>query len=132
MKPIYILILFSLIALNGVAQEGDKTYMTQGYSNDGDGYNICEIVVHADSTYTFKKYKIPKRTDRKDYRTSAPTITFGKLSKAGAYYIHTAYNDGEPTDSYLVSRLSDKKIILYKELDDGRLERLEAYKRIEN
>ena len=52
MKPIYILILFSLIALNGVAQEGDKTYMTQGYSNDGDGYNICEIVVHADSTYT--------------------------------------------------------------------------------
>jgi hypothetical protein len=110
-------------------QSKDKTYITHGYSNDGDGYNICEIVIHQDSSYTFKKYKVVKRKDRNNYKSSTPIISFGKIKRNGAYFIHTAYKNGYPTDDYLVSRLSDHKIILYKEHDDGYLERIEVYKR---
>jgi hypothetical protein len=112
-------------------QTKDKTYMTHGYSNDDDGYNICEIVVHPDYSYTFKTYKVAKRKDRKNYKSAIPIISFGKIKRDGSYYIHTEYKKGKPTDHYLVSKLSDKKIILYKEHDDGYLERLEVYKRIE-
>nr|WP_321222470.1 hypothetical protein [uncultured Psychroserpens sp.] len=126
-----ILILAISVTTVVFAQDSDQIYLTHDYSNDGNGYNICEIVVHVDSSYTFKKYKVAKRKDPKLYKSSTPHISFGKIKKEGNYYIHTAYSNGKPTSNYLVSRFTNNRIILYKEHDDGYLERLENYKLIE-
>lgn len=60
-------------------QTKDKIYVTHGYSNNDDGYNICKIVVYPDSSYTFKTYKVAKRKDRKKYKSTTPIISFGKI-----------------------------------------------------
>jgi hypothetical protein len=56
-----------------------KTYVTHGHSNNGDGYNVCKILVRLDSSYAFKTHKVAKRKDRKRYKSFTPTITFENI-----------------------------------------------------
>jgi hypothetical protein len=112
-------------------QTSDKTYLTHGYDNDGKGYNVCEIIVHSDSSYTFKSYKVSKRNERKHYKKVKPEVSYGKIEKDGEFYKHTEYKNETKTNSYWFSKFAKDKIIIYGEDKNGKLVKLNVYKRID-
>ncbi|TXD84261.1 hypothetical protein ESY86_06680 [Subsaximicrobium wynnwilliamsii] len=130
MKKYIILVVFVLLQIGLYAQSQDKTYLRQGYSHDGNGYNVCELIIHSDSSYTFKKYKLENRKSRTEYRNYEPETAYGIIEKVGDFYEHTKIVNDSIPDKQWISQITNKKVILFTEKANGSLKRLEAYKRI--
>ena len=131
MKNGIITILLIFLFSNVFGQKNDRIYLAHG-DNFGPtySYDITEMIIHSDSTYTSKSYSVFNKKDWETYKTKTPEISNGKITRNGEFYILTQYRNGNKTDFFWTVKISDKKLVFYYANDNGKMKKTGTYKRI--
>jgi len=131
LKNEIITILLFFFFSNVFGQNIDRTYLAHGHNfGPAYSYDITEIIIHSDSTYTSKNYRVFNKKDWKTYKTRKPEISNGRITRNEEFYILTQYTNGHKTDFYWTVKISDKKIVYYYPNDKGKMRKTATYKRI--
>lgn len=106
---IFLIFFFS----NIFGQSDDRTYLAHGHNlGPSYSYGITEIIIHTDSTYTWKSYNVNYKKEWETYKTQTAEIHKGKITRNGKFYTLTQFRNGSKTDFSWTVKIFDKKILL--------------------
>ncbi len=131
MKNIFLTLLLTLISLNTFGQNSDRTYLSHNHNYSTIySYAVTEITIHSDATFTWKSWDVNRKKEWKSYKEQEPTISKGKITLNGKYYILTQYRNGNKTDFNWTVKFNDKRLIFFYLNKNKKLKRGTIYKRI--
>ncbi len=112
-------------------QSSDRTYLGH-YHNYGTAYSygVTEIIIHSDSTYTWKSWSVNNKKEWKTYKKRKPEVSNGKITRNGKFYTLTQYRNGNKTDFNWTAKIHDKQLNFYYPKRNGKLKKSFKYKRI--
>jgi hypothetical protein len=126
----WILILFCQII---ISQNSDKVYLTRNH-NFGTtySYDVTEITIHSDSTYTRKNWSMINKKEWRDYKKYIPDMSVGKINRKGDYYQLIEYRGAVKTDFNWKVKITEKRLIYYYYNYRDKLKKGYKFKRIKN
>ena len=127
---ILILILISSFS-NVFGQNADRTYLRHDHNYSTTySYEVTELTIHSDSTYTLKSWSVNNKKEWKTYKKYQPEIHNGKITRNGEFYILTEYRNGNKTDFDWTVKIFDRRLNFYYLNKKGKLRKSAKYKRI--
>lgn len=125
-----ILILISSIS-NVLGQNSDRTYRNHDHNYSTTySYDVNEIIIHSDSTYTSKSWSVNSKKEWKTYKEYKPEISNGKITKNGNFITLTEYRNGNKTEYSWTIKICDKRLDFYYPNRNGKLRKTARFKRI--
>lgn len=131
MKNGTITILLIFFLSNVFGQSSDRTYLRHdhNYSNIY-SYEVTEITIHSDSTYTLKSWTMNNKNEWETYKKYQPEISNGKITRNNEFYTLTEYRNGNKTDFDWTVKITDKRLNFYYPNKKGKLRKSAKYKQI--
>ncbi|WP_250434702.1 hypothetical protein [Hanstruepera flava] len=93
-------------------------------------YEVTEITIHSDSTYTLKSWSINNKKECKSYKEYKPEVSNGKITRNGEFLTLTEYRNGNKTDFNWTVKVFEKRLNFYYPNKNGRLIKSAKFKRI--
>ena len=116
---------------NAFGQKSDRKYLRHYQGNSTTYfYGVTEIVIHSDSTFTWKNYEVESKRKWKTYKKNKPEIYTGKINQIGKLSTLTEYINGNETDIFWKVKISNKKLNFYYLNKNEKLKKSVKYKRI--
>jgi hypothetical protein len=116
---------------NTFGQTTDRTYLRHDHNYSTTySYEVTEITIHSDSTYTLKSWTVNNKKEWKTYKKYEPEISNGKITLNGEFYTLTEYRNGNKTDFDWIVKISDKRLNFYYPNKNEKLRKSAKYKRI--
>jgi hypothetical protein len=114
-----------------ICQKNDKIYFTRNHNYGTTySYDVTEIIIHSDSTYTKRNWSMLNRKEWKDYKKYKPELSAGKISSNGKNYVLNEYRNGNKTDFNRNIILNEKKLIYFYFKENGGIDKVSKYKRV--
>ncbi|MCD2260199.1 hypothetical protein [Psychroserpens luteolus] len=112
-------------------QNNDRTYLAHDHSESMlYSYAVAEIIIHSDSTYTWKTWELKNKKDWEKYNLFKPKISTGKVTQKAEFYTLTEYRNGNETDFNFTVKISDRRLTFYYPNKRNKLRKTYTYKRI--
>jgi hypothetical protein len=120
-----------IVTLSNVfGQTSDPTYLRHDHNYSTTySYEITEITIHSDSTYTLKSWSVNNKKEWKTYTEYKPEVSNGKITRNERFYTLTEYRNGNKTDFNWTVKITDKRLIFYYPNRNGKLRKSAKYKR---
>lgn len=116
---------------NLFGQTSDPTYLRHDHNYSTTySYEVTEITIHSDSTYTLKSWSVNNKKEWKTYKEYKPEVSNGKITRNGEFLTLTEYRNGNKTDFNWTVKICDKRLNFYYPNKSGRLRKSAKYKRI--
>jgi hypothetical protein len=116
---------------NTFGQTDDRKYLRHYQSNSTTYfYGVTEIIIHSDSTYTWKSYEVNSKNEWKKYKKNKPEISVGKITQNGKFITLTEYRNGNKTDFNWTVKITNKRLNFYYPNKNEKLRKSAKYKRI--
>ncbi|WCO03527.1 hypothetical protein [Psychroserpens ponticola] len=113
-------------------QNSDRTYLKHNHNYSTTySYEISEITIHSDSTFTWKSWKVNNKKKWKTYQKYKPEVSNGKITQNGEFYTLTEYRNGNKTNFNWTVKISNKRLSFYHPSRNGKIKKITKYKRIE-
>lgn len=93
-------------------------------------YDVTEITIHSDSTYTLRTWMLNNKKEWKSYNKYKPEINSGKITKNGEFYTLFELRNGNKTDFDWTVKITDRRLNFYYPDEKGKLRISAKYKRI--
>ncbi len=113
----------------GQTNEPIYLYHDHNYSTTY-SYEVSEITIHSDSSYTLKRYLMKNRKTWKTYKDFEPEISSGKIRRNGKFYTLTEYGNGNKTDIEWNVKVTKSRLIFYFNKRKDKLKKSIKYKRV--
>ena len=124
-----LLLIFTVTYIFG--QNNDRIYLRHNHNYSTTySYAITEIIIHSDSTFTWKSYDVKNKKEWKNYKKYKPEISIGKIIYNGEFQTLTEYINGNETEINWNVKISNKKLNFYFPDKGGKLKKSVKYKRI--
>jgi len=127
------LLLWSLISISQfvIGQKNDKIYFTKNHNYSTTySYDVTEIIIHSDSTYTRMNWSTFGKKDWKNYKKYKPELSNGKIHFNGKNYVLNEYRNGNKTDFSWNIKLTERKLIYFYYVGQGKIEKGIKFKRV--
>lgn len=129
MKKI-VIIAALLLPITVFCQSQNWTYLLKGTSDNNKAcYEVIELTVHDNQTFTSIRYGCGIKKDWKNYKKWQSKILNGHTSKDGEFTLLTEYRNGFKTDNSWQIKISERSVIYYDYNVKGQLKRKAKYKR---
>ena len=113
-------------------QTSDRTYLRHGHHYGTTySYQVSQITVHSDSTFTWKVWIMNNKKEWKTYKEFEPEISNGQITQSGKFYTLTEYRNGNKTDFNWKIKINDRRLNFYYPNKKEKLKISAKYKRIE-
>ena len=131
MKNGIITLLLIFFLQNTFGQSDDRKCLRHYQSNSATYfYGVTEIIIHSDSTYTWKSYEVNSKNEWKKYKKNKPEISVGKITQNGKFITLTEYRNGNKTDFNWTVKITNKRLNFYYPNKNEKLRKSAKYKRI--
>jgi hypothetical protein len=115
------------------SQNSDKVYLSRNHHyGPVYSYDVTEITIHSDSSYTRKNWIMVNKKEWRDYKKYIPDVSVGKINRKGDYYQLTEYRDAEKTDFKWIVKITEKRLIYFYYNYKNKLKKGYKFKRIKN
>ncbi|MCA0133938.1 hypothetical protein [Winogradskyella alexanderae] len=132
MKYFLLIFMLTLNLSKAFGQSSDRTYLWHGHHYGSTySYQVSQITIHSDSTYTWKVWIMNIKKEWKTYKQYVPQISKGKITRNGKFYNLTEYRNGNKTDYDWKIKIMDRRLKFYYLNIKEKLKLGAKYKRIE-
>ncbi len=116
---------------NSFGQTKAKVYLNHDHNYSTTySYEVSEITIHSDSSYTLKSWNLINKKEWKKYKSNEPEISSGKITQNAEFLTLTEYRNENRTDSNWKIKVTDKRLVFYSKNKNGKLRKTKTYKRI--
>ncbi len=128
----YEILTFILVfCLAHASGQTDRTFLAHDHNYGPTySYQVSEITIHSDSTFTRKDWRTIRKREWKSYKSFEPEVSSGRIKYSGKFYVLTEYRNGNKTDYSWKVKLSDNRLFFYYLNSKEKLRRGAKYKRI--